>query len=348
MWLNHVVNAGFPFGVLSHTETPHFTDYPQVPTLVSTLHCSIRTDGQTLDFPGNFGVNSAGPNPTYSSVTNGTFMFIWTITGSADTSGALVLPTITCGTNMVFVQAFSNDSIGGTTTTATPLSTPQSGFNGTGATQSSTTFTLMAIVTFPNTGPLTPGQTFIKMAGSGLHWPTMVTAADCFVLELPATWQGASVLLAKQKRLEESKYTPEEKKQMEIDEALEKKERKRDQLMEFMMTAMAKQHGIKLPDMDETEDDSCDCGDDECCEVCATDEEKKEAELLELKAPIIEEVKVPSVETKVKDAVARIEGSDLAAVVPVLPVAPVLKKKKKVVGGKGVLVNVAPTPLARG
>lgn len=183
-------SPSYPFGVLD----PVLTALVQLPTKVSTLGCSIRTDGQTLDFPNNFGINSVGP-ASLSTVQNGTYLFIWTITGTAEASGsAMVLPTITCGTNGVFLAAFSNNGVGGTTTTATPLATPQSGITVSAtAASDSLLLTCMAMVQWGNVVPQAAGQTFIKLAGSGAHWPTSVTAGDVFVLEVPSSWNSSNI-----------------------------------------------------------------------------------------------------------------------------------------------------------
>lgn len=232
------VSFAFPFGQAADASD---TTLVQLPTSHSTLGCSIRTDGQTLDFPNNHGTNSAGPNDTQSTVTDGVFMFIWTITGTATAGSALQPPTLNYGSNFKGLAAFSNNTIGGSGGLDAPVLQGSSVAN-----TGSTTMSILGM--FQVIGNVAGGSK-LTLSTTGTNFPASVTAADVFIMECPNTW---SIGPAAEEE-DEKKLTPEQRKA----KVAEMKE-------QLFMQLMAKQMGVTLPkelfggDSDDEEDESGD------------------------------------------------------------------------------------------
>lgn len=180
-------------------------------------------------------------------------MFIWTVTGTPLTAGAiLTYPTLSVGSNMTIINSFIGDS-------ANWLS-PQSLYNGSSAAGTGcSTMTIISMVQV-TASTLTAGQSFIKLAAGSSNWPTSVTSGDVYVMECPSSWGTVAPELT-----QEEKEEKKEEKKMAREEARDK----------LMMLMMAKMSGVTIPP--ELWSDGEDESDDEKDGDWEMEEEKKEA-----------------------------------------------------------------------
>lgn len=211
--------------VAPNTDQPlgyHSTDgvvrIVQNPTAGSTIGGQIATDGCTYHFPGN----NSGDD--ISAVTNGVFLVLWHIVGTAAT-GAYAPPTVTTGNNM---QSGPNLIEGGS-----GASSPQSGYNGTGATTGNTSLTVIKIVAFKTPNPMAAGESKVVFGTAGTAWPTSVSAGDLFVIGLPQ----ALTMLAK---LEE-----EEEKEDEAPPSAAERAEYREEMMLKLLAQLVRQRKSK-------------------------------------------------------------------------------------------------------
>lgn len=194
----------------------------QVPTAASNLGCTIRTDGLTVDFPGN---NTGDRYPDWDS---GVFMITYqanftTAVSGAYTFGGFVFPVTG---SMLLLNTFKNQATNN-------HSGPQIGYNGTGAGVGVIAIASSWMIAITN-NTVAGGQCF-RVDGTGVNWPTTCTSADLWIISMPSSFSPIG--------MSEADIEADEEEQI-VERAAKRRKMKETLMLQFM----AKASGVELPE----------------------------------------------------------------------------------------------------